>query len=165
MTPVAAAEKIKGEAYRLHQGETGVTASTDAEVEYTLRYDFAAIWKYQVPVNTELFIRPEDHLSMYIENDEAAPAEWRDDQFVRAAIWNPELTKMDIIHEGRYVETKETSDRNKMGHFSKIDAPYRVKPGDWIYLYGKSPFTIYTIDVSDSYFILECLRARPTMFE
>ena len=163
--PIAAEEKLKGEFHRLFQGDSDVTAATDAAFENTGRYDFAQIWKYQVPINTELIFLPEHHASVYIEDDEASPAEWADTENVRIAVWNPDLTRMEIIHEGRYMETKEVSDHDLMGYYNKVSEPIRVKAGGWIYIYGKCPITIFTIDVSDSLFILECLRVRPSMFE
>uniref|UniRef100_A0A6M3KU54 Uncharacterized protein n=1 Tax=viral metagenome TaxID=1070528 RepID=A0A6M3KU54_9ZZZZ len=163
--PIAAEEKLKGEFYRLFQGETGISAASDAEFEYTGQYDFAKIWSYQVPVNMELIILPDHRASVYIEDDESSSAEWADNEWVRIAVWNPDLTTMQVIHEGRYLETKETADVEKMGFYNKVSEPVRIKAGGWIYVYGKCPFTIYTIDVSDSFFMLEMLRVRPSMFE
>ena len=162
--PIAAEETLKGEFYRLFQAETGIVAATDAAFELTGRYDFAVIWSYQVPVNTELIILPQHHASIYIEDDEASAAEWTGNQFVRIALWNPDQTIMEIIHESRYVETKEINDKTKMGFYNKVTEPKRVKPGGWIFIYGKCPYVLFTIDVSDSLFILEALRVKPTMF-
>ena len=156
---------IKPELFRLTPSETGVTASTDSEVEnYALRYTFAPIWKYQVPVGQEFIIEPGHWFGCYIEDDEAGAAEWRDDQKVRVECWDNGLKRMLIVYEGRYMESKDTQDKDKMANLDLLDAQLHLKAGSWIYISGYAPSTIYTIDVSDSFFSLDILRIRQALF-
>ena len=156
--------QIGGELFRLRQSETGVTANTDATCEnYAIRYSFAPIWYYQVQTYEELVITPEHRLSIYLEDDEGSSAEWGDTQFVRVVVWDATMKRMQIIYEGRYMQAKEEQDDEKMAHF-QMNEPVRLRAGDFIYVEGKCPNTIYTIDVSDSRFSIEMLRVRPTMF-
>lgn len=165
---VVEAKKIIGEFFRLTQAESGITASTDGECEnYAIRYTFAPIWKYQVPVGQEFILLLEHKFVAYIEDDETSALEWLDTQHIRVEVWDATLKRMQIAFQGRYVESKETQDLDKMAHLDLIE-PLRLKSGDWIYILGYCPNvnagTGYTIDVSDSFFSLECLRVRPTMY-
>lgn len=160
--------KIEGELFRLTRNDA--TAQTDAYCEnFAIRYAFADIWYYQVPVGQEFLIRPEDHVSIYLEDDEAGAAEWGDPQKVRVVVWDADKKKMQVIYEGLYIESKELSDIGKMATFDRLpnDEPLHLKSGDWIQIEGKcdnATTGIYTIDVSDSYFSLEMLRVKPSMF-
>ena len=157
--------EIKGELFRLTQLVTGITASSDSEVEnYALRYSFAPIWKFQVPVGQEFVIRPDHRVSIYIEDDEASPVEWRDDQKVRVEVWDADEKVMHIVYQGMYVESKEMQDGTKMATLDLLDAPLLLKSGDWIKIAGYSWRTLYTIDVSDSRFSIEVERIRPGLF-
>ncbi len=156
---------IKSELFRLTPSETGITASTDSEVEnYALRYTFAPIWKYQVPVGQEFIVLPTNVFGCYIEDDEAGAAEWRDEQQVRIECWDSGLKRMVIAYAGRYVESKDMQDKDKMAKLDLLDQPLHLKSGDWIYICGYSPSTIYTIDVSDSFFSMEINRVRQALF-
>ena len=157
--------EIIGEKFFLTQLEAGIVASSDAECEnFAIQYTYAPIWKWQVPVNWDIVLLPEHKFGVHIEDDEAAPAEWRDDQLVRVEVWDANLDRMHIVYRGRYVQSKELQDKDKMTHLT-ITEPLWLKAGDWIYIMGYSPNTIYTIDVSDSYFSLETERARPTIMK
>ncbi len=162
---VAVLRSIKSEIFYLTQADA--TAQTDSQVEnYALRYTYAPIWKYQVPVNQEFVLAPEHKLSVYIEDDESSPAEWRSTQKVRVEWWDASLKKMEIIWEGRYISCKEEQDQDKMARLDIIGGePLEVKSGDWIIIAGMSDDTLYTIDVSDSRFTLECRRFRPTLIQ
>ena len=166
MVTLARPKEVIGELFRLTQAESGIVESTDSEVEnFALRYTFAPIWKYQVPVDQELILLPDVHrFGAHIEDDEAASAEWRDDQFVRIEVWDATLRRMGIPYQARYVHSKEEQDTEKMARLELEDDPLRLKAGDWIYIMGYSPHTIYTIDVSDSRFSLEMVRVRTSMF-
>ena len=156
---------ITGELFRLTQNTTGVTANTDATCEnYAIRYSFAPIWYYQVQTFEELVITPEHRVSIYIQDDESSSAEWGDTQHVRVVVWDATMRRMQIVYQGRYMQAKEEQDLEKMAHL-QMNEPVRLKAGDWIYIEGYCPNTIYTIDVSDSRFSLEMLRVRPTMFQ
>ena len=152
------------ELFRLTQKESGITEQTDAYCEnYNLRYAFADIWRYQVPENQVLVFKPEHRLSIRIEDDEAAPAEWGNTQEVRIEVWDTTLRKMVIIYEGLYIMSKEETDRDLMAHY-EIDQPIYAPAGSWIFIRGRASVSIYTIDVSDSRFTLECSRVRPRLF-
>lgn len=154
---------IRGEKFFLTQLDADVSAKTDAQVEnFALRYTYAPIWTYQVPVGQSIILGPRDKVAIYIEDDEAAPAEWRNDQFVRIEVWDASLRRMQIALQCRYIQTKEEQDLELMGHLELI-YPLRLKGGDWLYICGYSPNTIFTIDVSDSRFSLEATRVRPSI--
>jgi len=156
---------IKGELFRLAPSTDGVISKTDAEVEnYALRYTYAPIWEYQVPVGQEFIITPEHRLGAYIEDDETSPAEWRDDQKVRVEVWDAGKRKMQIVYQGMYMESKEMQDLTKMATLDLLTAPLLLKSGDWIVISGHSWRAIYTIDVSDSFFSLEVTRVRPGLY-
>ena len=140
------------------------TAKTDTEVEnFALRYTFAPIWIYQVPVGQEFLIKPEHRVGVYIEDDEAGPAQWRDDQKIRLEVWDPDLKRMQVVYQGMYVESKEMQDKDKMANLDLLDAPLHLPSGSWIYICGHAWSVIFTIDVSDSFFSLEVLRVRPSL--
>ncbi len=156
---------IKEELFRLTQAESGITEATDAQCEnYAIRYSFAPIWKWKVPVNNEIVILPSHRLSIYIENDEASPAAWADAQKVRVSVWSADLRKMSIIFQGRYMDAKELQDIDKMAHFQiPEEKSFWLKSGDWIWVEGmcdNGTAAIYTIDVSDSLFSMEMNRLR-----
>lgn len=158
--------EIKGELYRLTPSSDGVTAKSDSDVEnFALRYTYAPIWIFQVPVGQEFVITPKHRFSAYIEDDEAGPAEWRGEQKVRVEVWDADLKKMAIVYAGLYVESKEMADTDKMARLDLLDAPLVLHSGDWIYICGMSWSTLYTIDVSDSFFSLEALRVRPGLYK
>lgn len=160
---VAEGEKIIGELFRLTNKTTDVTANTDAYCEnYNIQYAFAPIWYYQVPVGQELVFLPEHKFYAYIEDD-GVPAEWLDTQKVRVELWSSDERKMEVLLLCRYVQVKESQERDLMIHLD-VDRPMRAKAGDWIKIAGRCADTVYTIDVSVSYFTLECLRVRPSMF-
>ena len=156
--------KIIGELFHLTQSETGISASSDTTVEnYALRYAFAPIWKWQVPTTHELVLEPKHRFAAYIEDDETSALEWLDVQEVRVEVWDADLKRMWIVYEGRYMQSKEETDREKMMHVDIYD-PLHLKAGDWVYVLGKAATvtagTGYTIDVSDSRFTLELTRIR-----
>jgi len=156
---------IKGELFRLTPSTDGVTSKTDSEVEnYALQYTYAPIWEYQVPVGQEFIITPEHRLGAYIEDDETSPAEWRDDQKVRVEVWDADKRKMQIVYQGMYMESKEMQDLTKMATLDLLTAPLLLKSGDWIVVAGYSWRSLYTIDVSDSFFSLEVTRVRPGLY-
>ena len=162
---VSPQREIKGELFRLTSKTTGITEKTDSEVEnYALRYTFAPIWEYQVPVGQEFVIKPEHRFSAYIEDDEVSPAEWRDDQKVRVEVWDTSKRRMQIVYQGMYMESKELQDTELMARLDLLDVPLLLKSGDWIVIAGYSWRSLYTIDVSDSYFNLEVERIRPGLF-
>ncbi len=142
------------------------TAKSDSEVEnFALRYTFAPVWIYQVPVGQEFLIKPEHRFSAYIEDDEAGAAEWSAEQKVRVEVWDPNLKRMQIVYQGLYVESKEMQDKDKMATLDLLDAPLYLPSGSWIYICGNAWSAIYTIDVSDSFFSLELLRVRPSLYK
>ena len=152
------------ELFRLTQKESGIVEQADSYCEnYNIRYAFADIWYYQVPENQVLVFKPEHRLSIRIEDDEAAPAEWGNTQEVRVEVWDAARRKMEILYEGLYIMSKEETDREKMAHY-EIDEPIYAPAGSWIFIRGKCSVSIYTIDVSDSRFTLECERVRPRLF-
>lgn len=164
MVEAMATRQPIGELWRLTSEETDVTAKTDAEVtNFALRYTYAPIWLYQVPVGQELVLLPEHRFGCYIE-DEGVPAEWLDTQHVRIEVWDATLRRMEIPLQLRYVQVKEMQDADKMAHLDILQ-PLWLKAGDWIYICGYSPNTVYTIDVSESFFTLELLRIRPSMYK
>lgn len=158
--------EIKGELWRLTTSDA--TAKTDAQCEnYAIRYSFAPIWTYQVPVGQELVALPAHRIGIYIEDDEGTSAEWGDPQKVRVVAWDAEMKRMQILYEGRYMESKEMQDLDKMATFD-IAEPFRLKSGDHIYVEGMcddGTTALYTIDVSDSYFSIELLRVRAGLFK
>lgn len=161
---------VKGERFRLTQNTTDVSAKTDAQVEnYAVRYSFAPIWTYQIPVNQHMVIEPKDRLSIYLENDEASSAEWGNPQKVRVVVWDATLKRSMIIYEGLYMESKEEQDDELMAHFDLHEGkPLLLNPGDWVYIEGKcddGTTAIYTIDVSDSRFSIEMTRVRLSGFK
>jgi len=159
------AREIIGEFFRLRESEDGVTSKTDAQCEnFAIRYTFAPIWTYQVPIDQELVLLPEHRFGAHIEDDEAAPAEWTDNQFVRVEVWDATLRRMIIPFQARYVHSKELQDTELMARL-ELSEPLRLKAGDWIYIAGYCPHALYTIDVSDSYFSLEMLRVRPSLYK
>lgn len=164
---VSQQREIKGELFRLTINDA--TAKTDAECEnYAIRYSYAPIWTYQIPVGQEFIVQPEHHVSIYIEDDEAGAAPWGDPQSVRVVVWDADKKRMQIIYEGRYMESKEMQDIQKMATFDLLKEPLLLKSGDHIYIEGmcdNGTTAIYTIDVSDSYFSLEMLRVRPGIFK
>lgn len=163
---VTKAQQIIPELFRLTQTEADIVASTDAQCEYTIRYDFATIWKYQVPVGQEFILLPEHKFVVYIEDDSTS-VEWLNTQFVQVRVLDATQKRIQIIYQGRYIESKETQDLDKMAHLDLIE-PLRLKSGDWIYVLGECPTVNaggeYTIDVSDSLFSIECLRVRSSMY-
>ncbi len=166
MSPVevAAGEKIVGELFRINNKTTDMNESSDTAAEdYAIRYSFAPIWWYQVPVGQEFVFLPTHLVSVYIEDDEGGPAEWKDTQKVRVELWSTDERRLEILLRCRYEQSKETQERDLMMHLD-IDQPVRAKAGDWIKIAGQCADSIYTIDVSDSYFTLETLRVRPSMF-
>jgi len=168
MTDKATSEQreIKGELFRLTTADA--TASTDSYCEnYAIRYSFAPIWTYQVPVGQEFILLPEHRLGIHIEDDEASSAEWGDPQKVRVVAWDANKKRMQIIYEGRYMESKEMQDIDKMATFDILE-PVHLKSGDHIQIEGlcdDGTTALYTIDVSDSYFSLEMLRIRAGLFK
>ena len=152
------------EIFRLTHLTTDITAKTDAQVEnYACRYTFAPIWTYQVPINQAFVLeRDEQFFGIYIEDDEVSAAEWRDDQQVRIEVWDATLQRMYIVYQGQYNQSKEEQDHTKMATY-QIEEPYHIRSGDWIYISGYCPKTIYTIDVSDSRFSLEMTRIKPSI--
>lgn len=163
---VSQQREVKGELFRLTAALA--SARTDAYCEnLAIRYSFADIWYYQVPVGQEFIITPEHHVSVYIEDDETSPAAWGDPQKVRVVVWDADKTRMQVIYQGLYVESKEMQDIEKMATFDLLKEPLLVKAGDWIQIEGKcdnGTTALYTIDVSDSYFSLEMFRVRPGLF-
>lgn len=160
--------EIKGELFRLTQQDA--TAQTDAQVEnYAVRYSYAPVWKYQVPVGQEFIILPTYRLSIYLENDESpTAAAWGDPQKVRVVAWDADEKRMQVIYQGLYVGSKEEQDIELMATFDLLDKPLHLKAGDWIWIEGKcddGTTAIYTIDVSDSRFSMEILRIRPGLFK
>ena len=166
ITAVSPQREIKGELFRLTPSTDGVTAKTDSEAEnFAIRYTFAPIWTLQIPVNQEFVITPEHTFSAHIEDDEVAPAEWRDDQKVRIEVWDASLQDMKVVYKGLYVESKEPQDTGKMARLDLLKAPLLLRSGSWIYICGYCWRAIYTIDVSDSYFSLEVIRVRPGLYK
>lgn len=161
--------EIKGELFRLNQNTTGITESSDATCEnWAIRYSFAPIWTWQVPVGQEVVITPEHRFGVYLKDDEGSAAEWHDAQKVRVVVWDADLKRMQIIYEGRYVESKEMQDDEKMARFDLLNQPIRLDAGDWIYIEGmcdSGTAAVYTIDLDDDacYFSMEMLRVRPTL--
>jgi len=161
---VKAQREITGELFHLTQLVTDITEKTDAQCEnFAIRYTYAPIWLYQVPVGQELILLPEHRVSIYIEDDEVSPAEWANNEHVRVEVWDADLRRMQIALQCRYITAKEEQDLDKMAHL-EILQPLRLRAGDWIYICGYCPHTIYTIDVSDSRFSLEVIRVKPSMF-
>jgi len=158
--------EIIGELFRLTQLSTGISAKTDAQCEnYAIRYTFAPIWIWQVPVNQEIVLLPEHKFGAHIEDDESSSAVWTDIQSVRIEVKDASLKKTTIVYEGRYMQSKEMQDQDKMAHLDIMN-PVRLPAGSWIYILGYSPSSsLYTIDVSDSYFSLETLRVRPSLYK
>jgi len=157
---------IAGELFRLTQLDSDISASSDSTCEnWAIRYSFAPIWKWQVPVNQEIVLKPEHKFGAHIEDDEASSAVWTDIQFVRIEVWDAALKRCVIVYEGRFIQSKELQDRDKMAHLDIVN-PVRLPAGSWIYILGKCPnSSIYTIDVSDSYFSLETTRVRPSLYK
>lgn len=159
--------EIVGELFRLTTALA--TAKTDSQVENNaVRYSFSPIWIYQVPPMEEHIILPEHHVTIKLDDDESSSAEWTDAQQVRVVVWDADLKKMVIIYEGRYGESKDSQDIQKMATFDILKEPLLLKGDDWIYVEGlcnDGTTGLYTIDVSDSFFSLEMLRVRPGIFQ
>jgi hypothetical protein len=153
-------EPIK-ELYRITQDDGDVSAQTDAQVEnHALRYAdpaYAPIWKYTVPEGFELVFDPTHKFYVYIEDDELEPAEWGDRQKIQLQYWSADLKQMLDFYKDFYEQCKEPTDIDKAAHYERA---IRAKAGDQIWICGKADVAIYTIDVSDSYFSLECDRFR-----
>lgn len=160
--------EIKGELFRLTQETTGISEKTDAQCEnYAIRYTYAPIWEYQVPVGQEFIILPTHRIGIHLEDDEASSAEWGDPQKVRVEIWDATKRRMRIAYDGLYMESKEMQDIDKMATLDLLDVPLHLASGDWIIIAGmcdNGTTAIYTIDTSDSYFSLEVLRVRPGLY-
>jgi len=163
---VSEQREIKGELFRLTQNDA--TAKSDSDCEnYAIRYSYAPIWTYQVPVDQEFIVKPEHRLGIYIEDDEGTSAEWGNAQKVRVVAWDADKKRMQILYEGFYMESKDLQDLDKMANFD-IKEDVLLKSGDWIYVEGmcdNGTTALYTIDVSDSYFSIELLRVRPGLFK
>jgi len=162
------ARKIVSEAFWLTTANA--TAKTDAQCEnFAIRYTFAPIWTYQVPVNNILLLKSSHHFYLHLEDDESTSAEWGDPQQVRLSVWDADLRKMQIIYQGRYVASKEMQDVEKMAVLDLIPAGQELKleEGAWIYIEGmcdNGTTALYTIDVSDSHFSIETERVKPSLF-
>ena len=153
--------KVVSELFRITATSPDITAKTDSQVEnYALRYAFAPIWVYKVPQPFELVFSPGKHkFYVYIEDDEGGPAEWATRQEVQLQYWSADLRQMLAFYEGFYEEAKEQTDIDKAAHYERA---VHARPGDQIWICGRSSVTLYTIDVSGSHFTLECDMLRYT---
>lgn len=150
---------LEPEKFPINQNTLGVstTASSDL-INHAIRYSFAPIWKFLVPVDTQVIFRPGD--KFYIHVKDGAGVEWNDEQEIRIAFWNSVRRDFRIIYQGFYMDVKEPTDIDRMAEY-QIAELHVVHGGGWVYIEGFAPIAPFTISSDLSHFSLDTQRVRP----
>ena len=146
------------ERFSISQTTEGVITTPNVDlINHAIRYSFAPIWRYQVPVNTQIVFRPGDRF--YLQIKDGVGTEWSDEQEVQIIFWNAVKKELRVVFTGFYMDVKEPVDIDRMAMY-QITQPHVVPGGGWIYLEGLAPIAPHTIDSAISHFSLETQRVR-----
>ncbi len=149
------------ERFPINQTTLGVTTTPSAALHnHNIRFSFAPVWRFQVPVDTQILFYPGDRFYIHLRDAAPTPVEWHHEQEVRIAFWNAVQREMRIIYQGFYMEVREANDVDRMAAY-QITELHIVPGGGWVHIEGLAPITPFTINSAVSHFSLDTRRIRP----
>uniref|UniRef100_A0A6M3IQI5 Uncharacterized protein n=1 Tax=viral metagenome TaxID=1070528 RepID=A0A6M3IQI5_9ZZZZ len=133
----------------LDQNTSGWTETDSAAQVMT------TIAEYTVPVGSALVFRPNDTVSLYLEDNETTAAELDGSCPVEIVIEKPYGIGSDLLVNGQYTKFKEFQDQTK---FARINQTMVARANSVIKIRANPNYsTIDTIDASDCRYALTAL--------
>ncbi|MBT9138566.1 MAG: hypothetical protein DDT31_01135 [Syntrophomonadaceae bacterium] len=146
------------EKFPINQTTPGVTITPIAELhKHAIRFSFAPIWRFRVPVDTQVIFRPGDRFYLHIRD--GANVEWHGEQEVRISFLNAAQREMRVIYQSFYMEAREANNIDLMATY-QIAELHVVPGGGWVFIEGFAPITPHTINSLVSHFSLDTYRIR-----
>ncbi len=149
------------EKFPINQTTLGVTTTPIVDLHnHAIRFSFAPIWRFRVPVDTQVIFRPGDRFYIHIRDGAPTPVEWHGEQEVRISFLNAAQRDMKVVYQGFYMEVREANDIDRMAIY-QIAELHVVPGGGWVFIEGFAPIAPFTINSAVSHFSLDTQRIRP----
>ena len=147
------------EKFVLTRNESGIS---EADISIASGEGLQDIWTYQVPINQRFIFTRDSVFSAYLED--SVPAEAVAGALVDIVIKDASKQAVrSLLNLLRYAQVKEFQDVDKLCHLDiPIGEQIVAEEGEFIIVRGN--LLTVTLDASDSYFSLSCVRSRRSIF-